>query len=291
MAQFNFNHPGFEAEDDSVRYFVADTLTVLLTVVAARATFQLCQIGLYPRTGQIFAQSPYFVSSDGLVGSCTVQVDESGASKIELSESGLTTSHSVKYSHPVDGSAHFSQDGRVVTSIRRQSIRLDSEYGHLFEFHALGLPGFRTLEPGQERAGRLYLPFVVAEATDAATVTAEWWPKEEIERIARERSEIVGPITELPRRLDGQPFKACLVAHPMESLRSRAFLVINVHPTSMPPNLTEPALILFGGWDADQKKRIRPGDQIGFLAFTYPCRNIEELRSRIGTVDYTAGTP
>lgn len=53
------------------------------------------------------------------------------------------TTRKVKYDHPVDGQAHFSQDGRIVTSIRNQAERLDGSTGHIFSLDIAGIRLFR----------------------------------------------------------------------------------------------------------------------------------------------------
>lgn len=206
---------------------------------------------------------------------------------IRLGETGVTTSHKVKYSHPIDGRAHFSQDGRVFTRVRRQSIRLDQGEGNLFEFHAFGLGAFDEIVPGQERPKRLYLPFAVLKAADAVTVVGEWMPKARLRQLATERGEIVGPIARFPRKSDGKPYLACLLGHPYAGLADYV-LAVNLHPILSPPAEVEPTLLLLGGWDFD-KPVIQHGDLVGFLAFMYPCKNSDEMRARLGSIDYKPG--
>lgn len=284
MTPFDFRHAQFEVADGNLRYFVAERVTVLLMDEVRRRTTQLIQIQLRKTSGAIFAQSPYFPADAGLVGDCRVVADANLGAAIRLGETGVTTSHKVKYSHPLDGHAHFSQDGRVFTRVRRHSIRLDSGEGHLFEFHAFGLGAFDEILPGQERPKRLYLPFAVLDATDAVTVVAEWIPKARLRQVAEERGEIIGPVATLPREAGGKPYLACLLGHPYPSL-NKYVLAVNVYPMLSPLVGIDPTLLLLGGWDPD-RPAIQHGDSVGFLAFMYPCSNSAEMRARLGSIDY-----
>ena len=57
------------------------------------------------------------------------------------------TSHLVKYSHHVDGRAHFSQGGKILTAIKRQSMALDKQYGHIF---SLLVQGLNAVDPAKD---------------------------------------------------------------------------------------------------------------------------------------------
>lgn len=53
------------------------------------------------------------------------------------------TTHKVKYSHPLDGRAHFSQTGKLVTRIWNQAEPLNSSIGHFFSLEIAGIGRFR----------------------------------------------------------------------------------------------------------------------------------------------------
>ncbi len=285
MSPLELHHDRYCVSEGPLSFFRAEHVTVLLADEQLRRTTQVVQIQLRPKTGQIFAQCPYFPTQAGLVGRFDVVVGPGGESHIGLGESGMTTSHLVKYSHPISGDAHFSQDGRVYTRVRRPSLRLDTEAGHLFEFHAFGLTSFDSIEPGGERAKRLYLPFVVLEATHAVTVVGEWIPKAKLQRLAASQPGGFGPIGELPRGRGGRPYLACLVGHPNVALDSFGLLAVNLHPIDGISSSVAPSVVLLGGWDAGPMMA-QPGDTVGFLAFMYPCSELEQFRSRLGSIDY-----
>ncbi|MDB4914685.1 MAG: hypothetical protein JWM95_2329 [Gemmatimonadetes bacterium] len=284
MSPFELNLAAHEVEDGPLRYFRAEQFTVLLADEEQRRTTQLLQIQLR-KNGQIFAQCPYFVSSAGLVGECETVVDGNMNGQIRLGEVGITTSHLVKYSHPLDGNAHFSQDGKVHTQIRRQSFRLDSAGGHLFEFHLFGLSSFAAIVPGEERKKRVYLPFATLGAAHAATVVGEWIPKARLREWAQEAGGTLGPIGHLPYDRAGKPYLACLLGHPNPDLDRYGLLSISVNPVVPPASISQPQLLMLGGWDAGSLKA-GPGDSVRFLAFMYPAGNIDAMRRRLGSIDY-----
>jgi hypothetical protein len=66
---------------------------------------------------------------------------------------GKVTSHLVKYSHHPDGRAHFSQDGKILTAIKRQSIALDRQNGHMFTLYIQGLHALDVARTAKDAEG------------------------------------------------------------------------------------------------------------------------------------------
>jgi hypothetical protein len=60
------------------------------------------------------------------------------------------TSHLVKYSHHPDGRAHFSQTGKIFTEIKKQSIALETQHGHMFSLLIQGLDGLEEASPTKD---------------------------------------------------------------------------------------------------------------------------------------------
>lgn len=285
MPPLELNLAKHEVVDGALRYFRADQFTVILADDELCRTTQLLLIQMREKTGQIFVQCPYFSAAGGLVGACEAVVDSDMNGQIRLGEVGVTTSHVVKYSHPIDGRAHFSQDGKVYARIRRPSFRLDSAQGHLFEFHAFGLHSFASLAPGEEHPRRVYLPFATLEATHAATIVGEWIPKSQLRRLAEEAGGTLGPIGYLPRDRNGKPYLACLLGHPNPGLDHYGLLAVSLSPVEPPATIAQPQVIMLCGWDAGGLA-VTPGDTVPFLAFMYPAGNIEEMKRRLGSIDY-----
>jgi hypothetical protein len=63
--------------------------------------------------------------------------------------------HHVKYTHHLDGETHFSQDGKILTRVRRRADALPVYGGHLFTIQLQGLFDFQQMNDGDLRkAGR-----------------------------------------------------------------------------------------------------------------------------------------
>lgn len=104
---------------------------VLVTVGDGRVYRKLLLL-TFARDGSIFVQWPYFRQRSGILADARFRDGRLGGT-YDLEKIGRSTSHLVKFSHHIDGNAHFSQDGRVKTAIRRKSFRLDGPLGHLFQ--------------------------------------------------------------------------------------------------------------------------------------------------------------
>ena len=86
----------------------------------------------FQKDGSIFALLPQFARSDGIVARVQFASGLSYPTSVQLPEFGKVTTHIVKFSHHPDGRAHFSQDGKVLTAIKRQAAALSTQTGHLF---------------------------------------------------------------------------------------------------------------------------------------------------------------
>jgi len=85
-----------------------------------------------------FVHFPYHPDSQGVASRCVLPPQQTQTT-VNLAASGYVTSHKVKYSHHVDGNCHFSQDGKVVTTVRNLARPLTSTAGHVFTLHVQGL--------------------------------------------------------------------------------------------------------------------------------------------------------
>jgi hypothetical protein len=280
---FTFNHPQFTDHEDGLGFYRAERATVLVGSVQPGPVHQICQITFHRRLGSVFAQFGYFGTSSGVAGEYHTRP---GAKDqvVHLGAVGLVASTPIKYSHPPDGRSHFSQDGKVVSAVRRQSFRLDGPEGHLFELHAYGVNSFKELQPGQERSKRLYLPWVFADSMPpGVTLGVEWRRKSAI------RSEVTvenqGPLLMLRRRVDGMPFKAMLLGQPRGFPLQDHLLVVNVGAAKPASGVDRPTMIFFGGWDEHERSR-SPVEGGGYLTFVYPAGNVDDLLAAGRTIDW-----
>ncbi len=84
----------------------------------------------------------YHPNSRGLLSRQEVAT---GQTAIHPNRGGVITSHRVKYSHHVDGRAHFSQDGKILTRVIAQSSPLTGTVQHIFSIELQGLGRFRPV--------------------------------------------------------------------------------------------------------------------------------------------------
>jgi hypothetical protein len=96
------------------------------------------------RDGSVFINFPYFQHKEGIV-SLVAWPGGRGSTVLSLEPGGRVSSHLVKYSHHPSGRAHFSQDGRVRTIIKKNAVPLSDLEGHLFTLHVHGFDAFETL--------------------------------------------------------------------------------------------------------------------------------------------------
>src|SRR5439155_17026711 len=113
---------------------------VVIAVETPSGTFKLFQI-VCRRDGSIFVPFPYYKNSSAQLIEGTLIGGQQYPS--DLNVSGPLTTHRVKYTHHADGEAHFSQDGKILTRVRRRANPLQSYSGHLFTVQLQGLSDFQ----------------------------------------------------------------------------------------------------------------------------------------------------
>src|SRR5438309_1167409 len=104
----------------------------------------------FGRDGSLFINFPYFRHRTGLLSASVIPANGKVQSEVNLERGGKVTSHRVKYSHHPDGRAHFSQDGKIFTAIKRQSIALETQHGHMCSLLIQGLSGLDLADPVKE---------------------------------------------------------------------------------------------------------------------------------------------
>jgi hypothetical protein len=123
----------------------------VIQVKAGVDTHNIAQIFFSKKDGSLFVSFPYFAHSAGLLSIATLSAGRM-ADTINLQPCGKCASHLVKYAHHPDGEAHFSQDGKVISMIRRRSIPLRSFHGHFFTLLVQGLHKFRAAQQPKDFA-------------------------------------------------------------------------------------------------------------------------------------------
>lgn len=98
------------------------------------------------RDGSIFVYLPYHSSNEGLLGVAGGAKIEHGRFAYDSFIPVSKTNHHLKFAYHPDGRTHFSQSGKIFTSIVRHVSPLAETRGPIFYVTARGLSGFQFLK-------------------------------------------------------------------------------------------------------------------------------------------------
>lgn len=263
----------------------------VLSVAAAGRAHKVVQVQ-FGRDGSIFVHFPYYRDAPGIAGR-VVHPRGAVSSDISLEDQGKVTSQKVKYSHHPDGNAHFSQDDRVVTSVRNRAVSIGAASGHLFTVHARGLSDFADgAAGGKDRPDkRVTLTYDYGDTQpDEVKLAAHWMSLPEL------MTRTNGPF---PLRYalapDGRQHPMFLLTPPLDSpFGLYALAVVAEARVPLEPE-RESYLMFLGGFglEGTLHSSIRKGAlwldglarEDSFLALTYPVDNFDDLSRRIGCMD------
>lgn len=233
--------------------------------------------------GSLFITFPYFEHSEGILTASHLPGNGKRETFIDLEEGGKVSSHRVKYSHHVGGEAHFSQDSKIITAIRRQSLPLGQQNGHIFTMQVQGLDALKNADPVKDAPRRDPKRSVVdfeSPATKAIKFVGRWY---DVSQIMLDRpTPFVGPWMPAKYFDGGSAGKALFIGQPSSS--TKQLLAVTLKPI---PKFTNEGdtLLFYGGFDAREKME-DPTKDGGFLMFKYPIGNAAIVANRIGTVNY-----
>lgn len=210
--------------------------------------------------------------------------------KIKLADGGKVTSHRVKYTHHPDGRVHFSQDRKIYTAIKKQSVPLASAHGHIFTVQFQGIDDFELVNPQKDRkppSGKrtlLNMDFP-DDYPEAIKIVGRWYSaKELIESIEGNPGDSVGPI--IPCKENGGSQRLAMIVSPPQSQPFSDFALM-ISCVSIPRFSQDKgtALTFIGGFDQYEIATNLSVDS-SFLALSYPTNNYDELLTQIGTIDF-----
>jgi hypothetical protein len=253
---------------------------VICTVTAGNLRVKAFQI-VFGSDGSLFITFPYFRHRTGILSASAIPATGTRQSQVNLEQGGKVTSHLVKYSHHTDGRAHFSQTGKIITSIKRQSIALDKQHGHMFSLLIQGLNALDVADPIKDAvtsSKRALVDFAV-ESSEAIKFAGHWF---DVNKMGfNNPTPTIGP-TLLTTDPDGTQRNACMLASP--NVNARHVLAISCEAIlKLGP---EPEMFLFyGGFESAETMKDTT-KEAGFLAFLYPLSEADKMRERLGSVDY-----
>jgi hypothetical protein len=248
-----------------------------------RAKIFQCQ---FARDGSVFVSFPYFKDPHGLV-SFVAWPKGGGPATLGLEPGGRVTSHLVKYAHHPDGRAHFSQDGRVRTLIKKNAVPLTDIEGHFFTLHVHGFDGFDPLSdlelskpPSAKRVGvRFMLGPVCPQSVKFVGMLHR---DNELER--RSVDGVVQPTMQL-HRSDSTTLSGVVISQVLGRPGQERCLLIYCEPLPRLDQSRETSMLFVGGFDSAEAMR-DVGRDVSFLAFSYPAEDVEDLRRRLGSLDF-----
>ena len=151
---------------------------IILTVKRGERRNKVVQI-TFGRDSSLFVNFPYFRHRTGILAAAKIPGNGQRTSEVNFQVGGKIASHLVKYAHHRDGRAHLSQDGKVRTTIERQSIALDRQQGHIFSALFQGLEAFDAATNTKDSAvspKRTVLTFELPTSADrdAMKIVGRW---------------------------------------------------------------------------------------------------------------------
>jgi hypothetical protein len=256
---------------------------IIITLQSGAKRHKVLQL-FFGRDQSLFVNFPYFRHRMGILASATIPGNGKAESQINLQIGGKIASHLVKYSHHPDGRAHFSQDGKVRTEIKRQSVALSEQRGHIFTIIIQGLEGFdeaNVVKDTGNSAKRSALTFQLGDMPGSETVklVGRLFDVSALSFVGQPQP-TVGPIlaTQDP---DGNRRNGFLIASPHDN--SRHVLLITCD--QVPRVSSESELLVFYGGFAAPPIMNDTAQDAGFLAFIYPAAEAEQLKKTIGAID------
>jgi hypothetical protein len=255
---------------------------VVCVVKASELRAKAFQIG-FDKDGTLFVHFPYFRHRVGILSSSEIPATGERKADVNLERGGKVTSHRVKYSHHSDGRAHFSQDGKIFTAIKGQSISLETQNGHMFTLYIQGLHALDAAKKAKDAQGTSYnrsvIDFQIGPTPEAIKFVGRGLDKNKL-RVS-EPNAAIGPIHPMVDP-DGVRTNAILVASPHANTRH----VLAITCVEIPRLGPDAEIFLFhGGFDAPETMA-DPTKRAGFLAFLYPLSEAASMRDRLGSVDY-----
>lgn len=262
------------------------------TIEAAGDRRKVFQVFFGKRDGSLFVAFPYYRYSSGLLAIATLKANQFGPTSVSLVERGKVTGHRVKYSHHPDGACHFSQDGKIISSVRKQSVRHDQAKGHVFSVQLQGLHDFSKLR-AKERAPMLSESKTIINWKFDGTAPAAYkfvgllYMVADLGSMTRKMG--TKPWVEI-KRPDGSKVIGAILAGPQASPAARYCLVLTCEGIPRLDADKSSTLTFAGGFDP-REVALNHKNDTSFLALAYPTLDeYQELLQKIGTVDLAEST-
>ena len=240
------------------------------------------------KDGSLYVAFPYYKESTGLLTLATLSANKEYPTHIPLLNGGKVTGHKVKYSHHSDGSVHFSQDGKIYTQIKNNSVPLEGADGHIFTVQLQGINDFTSLKKSEQKSiltpKKIILNFVFkGTAPEAYKFVAHWYSQESLVNKITQFGDKPWFICEKP---DKTRVVGMLISSPFNYSSKPYYLLLSCEGTPSLGSEFPSQLTFIGGFDHKSIALDHTKDT-QFLSLAYPVsESYRDLVSRIGTVDY-----
>lgn len=229
---------------------------------------KICQIH-FPKKGGFFVTFPYHPNVYGIAALC---IASPGKTQFPLAqEESRVTSHKVKYHHPMDGQAHFSQDGKIKNEIWSRGLPpLIDDGGHIFTAHLEGLPHFAEMKVEEYDSGTMHLAELQQDE-----------PPNSVRLVGRfnrlDADSLSTPAVCTRSKATGREADMLALAPPAETPLDGFGVFVEVIPQDRVGPEDEEFLLSFqGGLEPGLEN---PSVEASFLHLNYPARDISEFRS------------
>jgi hypothetical protein len=266
----------------------------VVAVGTGHRRYKALQIIFGKRDGSMFVSFPYFKYARGLVSVVTSPRRKRRA-ELSLEPGGKVTSHRVKYSHHPDGNALFSQAGRVLSVVRKQSVPLANAEGHIFTVQIQQAEAFESANEEKDRGrystARTVLTFNFSKSIpEAIKIVGRWYSLAKLgNRIdGTEKTRIFGPraVCETPQ---GKRYLGFLLSPPQSFPTGEFVLILTCEKIDRFGEEKQPTLLFFGGLDEPNIINDLSKDT-SFLVLSYPASNYEDLLQKTGSMDFVRGS-
>jgi hypothetical protein len=229
----------------------------------------------------MYVQFPSYQHTEGLVSVATLAP---GGTTLDLAAEGKVTSHLVKYSHHPDGRAHFAQDGRVLTRIKKKSIPLNDMNDHCFTTQVQGLRAFEALDFAEYDTApttkRTMLNFDFArQVPEAVKIVGRVYQSDGLRRLCQAPVPPAGATPTFGSTIptidpQGAPRPAFRLSVPVGCPGDSRILMLTCEAIPLMDEDGQPALTFIGGFDA-QRIVSDHAVETSLLALLYPPSDSE----------------
>jgi hypothetical protein len=257
----------------------------IVTVEVNQVAHKIFQLFFNRKDGSLHLSFPYFIHKEGILSEMKIPGGTTFPNELSLVPGGKATKHQVHYSHHIDGDAHFAENKKIYTKIRKKSVPLKSQSGHIFTVQIWGIPSFEKVTKEKDKVStnnRTILTFEYKEMPIALKFVGMWYST----RLARKNYS--GPAGNGPKfpfmSPNGVVREGLALVNPFLDNGEKYALIL--YSEIVPSEDTQAALTFMGGFDSPEIVHDHSRDTT-VLSLIYPAGDIDNLIKQIGTVDFS----